>query len=79
MTQVIDFRTDPAKYRHWRVTYHGDVANLIMDVIKDRNLSAVIRPTKTQTKEVEEVAHWLEEAKGVKIKEMLPELDAVEC
>ena len=32
MTQVIDFRTDPAKYRHWRVTYHGDVANLIMDV-----------------------------------------------
>jgi len=32
MTQVMDFRTDPAKYRHWRVTYHGDVANLIMDV-----------------------------------------------
>jgi len=32
MTQVIDFRIDPAKYRHWRVTYHGDVANLIMDV-----------------------------------------------
>ena len=32
MTQVIDFRTDPAKYRHWRVTYYGDVANLIMDV-----------------------------------------------
>jgi hypothetical protein len=48
-------------------------------VIKDRNLSAVIRPTKTQTKEVEEVAHWLEEAKGVKIKEMLPELDVVEA
>ena len=32
MTQVMDFRTVPAKYRHWRVTYHGDVANLIMDV-----------------------------------------------
>ena len=32
MTQVIDFRTDPAKYRHWRVNNHGDVANLIMDV-----------------------------------------------
>ena len=32
MTHIIDFRTDPAKYRHWRVTYHGDVANLIMDV-----------------------------------------------
>ena len=54
-------------------------AGLILDVIKDRNLSAVIRPTKTQTKEVEEVAHWLEEAKGVKIKEMLPELAGIEC
>ena len=32
MTQIIDFRTDPAQYRHWRVTYHGDVVNLIMDV-----------------------------------------------
>ena len=32
MTQVIDFRTDPVKYRHWRVNNHGDVANLIMDV-----------------------------------------------
>ena len=32
MTQIIDFRTDPAQYRHWRATYHGDVANLIMDV-----------------------------------------------
>ena len=32
MTQIIDFRTDPAQYRHWRVTYHGAVANLIMDV-----------------------------------------------
>jgi hypothetical protein len=48
-----------------------------MEVIKDRNLSAVIRPTKTQTKEVEEVAHWLEEAKGVMIKDMLPEWDVV--
>tara|TARA_B110000503_G_scaffold35090_1_gene57414 strand:+ start:221 stop:418 length:198 start_codon:yes stop_codon:yes gene_type:complete len=46
-------------------------ASLIMDVIRDRNLSAVIRPTKTQTKEVQEVAHWLEEAKGVNVKEML--------
>jgi hypothetical protein len=45
-------------------------------VIKDRNLSAVIRPTKTQSKEVEEVAHWLQEAKGVNISEMLPELVA---
>ena len=32
MTKVIDFRTDPSKYRHWRVEYDGPVANLFMDV-----------------------------------------------
>jgi hypothetical protein len=52
-------------------------ANLIIDVIKDRNTSAVIRPTATQAKEVKEVANWLEEAKGVKIAKMLPELATV--
>ena len=49
-------------------------ANLIIDIVKDRNTSAVIRPTTTQAKEVKEVANWLEEAKGVKISEILPEL-----
>ncbi len=28
----IDFQTDPANYRHWRVEYDGNVARLIMDV-----------------------------------------------
>jgi benzoyl-CoA-dihydrodiol lyase len=32
MSKVIDFQTDPSKYRHWRVEYDGDVANLFMDV-----------------------------------------------
>ncbi len=32
MTQLIDFQTDPSKYRHWRVEYDGPIANLIMDV-----------------------------------------------
>ncbi len=32
MTKRIDFQTDPSQYRHWRVTYDGPVANLIMDV-----------------------------------------------
>jgi len=32
MTQVIDFQTDPSNYRHWRVEYHGETANLFMDV-----------------------------------------------
>jgi benzoyl-CoA-dihydrodiol lyase len=32
MTQVIDFQTDPSKYRHWRVEYDGEIANLFMDV-----------------------------------------------
>ncbi|QEW24841.1 2,3-epoxybenzoyl-CoA dihydrolase [Roseovarius indicus] len=38
MTKLIDFRTDPSKYRHWRVDYDGDVANLYMDVDEDGGL-----------------------------------------
>src|SRR6185437_8465472 len=29
---AIDYRTDPASYRHWRIEFDGDVACLIMDV-----------------------------------------------
>jgi benzoyl-CoA-dihydrodiol lyase len=29
---IIDFQTDPARYRHWRFEFDGDVAYLIMDV-----------------------------------------------
>mgnify|MGYP001816139191 CR=1 FL=1 len=29
---AIDFQTDPARYRHWRIAYDGDVATLFMDV-----------------------------------------------
>ncbi len=32
MSKLIDFQTDPSKYRHWRVEYDGPVANLYMDV-----------------------------------------------
>ncbi len=32
MSKVIDFQTDPSKYRHWRVAYDGAVATLTMDV-----------------------------------------------
>ena len=38
MTKVIDFQTDPSKYRHWRVEYDGPVANLIMDVDENGGL-----------------------------------------
>ncbi len=38
MTKVIDFRTEPSKYHHWRVTYSGPVANLFMDVDEDAGL-----------------------------------------
>jgi benzoyl-CoA-dihydrodiol lyase len=30
--KTIDFQTDPARYRHWRIEADGDVAYLIMDV-----------------------------------------------
>ncbi|MBY4894750.1 2,3-epoxybenzoyl-CoA dihydrolase [Rhodobacteraceae bacterium N5(2021)] len=38
MSKVIDFRTDPSKYRHWSVTYDGPVATLTMDVDEDGGL-----------------------------------------
>jgi benzoyl-CoA-dihydrodiol lyase len=28
----IDFQTEPARYRHWRIEVEGEIANLIMDV-----------------------------------------------
>ena len=52
-------------------------AKLILGVIKDRNLSAVIRPTALQSKEVRDVAHWLNEVKGVDVSGFLPELEVV--
>ncbi|MFL4469836.1 2,3-epoxybenzoyl-CoA dihydrolase [Tateyamaria armeniaca] len=38
MTKIIDFQTDPSRYRHWRVDYDGPVANLFMDVDEDGGL-----------------------------------------
>ncbi|WP_223426756.1 2,3-epoxybenzoyl-CoA dihydrolase [Tateyamaria pelophila] len=38
MSKVIDFQTDPSKYRHWRIEYDGPVANLFMDVDEDGGL-----------------------------------------
>ena len=32
MTAPIDFRTDPSRYRHWRVEHDGPVATIRMDV-----------------------------------------------
>ncbi|KIN62374.1 Benzoyl-CoA-dihydrodiol lyase [Sulfitobacter noctilucicola] len=32
MTKVIDFQTDPSKYRHWKIEYDGPIAWLSMDV-----------------------------------------------
>jgi len=38
VTQVIEFQTDPSKYRHWRVDYNGDVATVTMDVDENAGL-----------------------------------------
>ncbi len=38
MTKVIDFQTDPSRYRHWRIDYKGNIANLYMDVDEDGGL-----------------------------------------
>jgi len=34
----VDFRTDPAQYRHWRLAFDGAVATLAMDVAEDGGL-----------------------------------------
>lgn len=36
---IIDFQTDPSRYRHWRIEPDGDVAYLIMDVDQAGGLS----------------------------------------
>ncbi len=38
MDKVIDFETEPSKYRHWRVEYDGSIASLYMDVDEDAGL-----------------------------------------
>ena len=35
---MIDFQTDPSRYRHWRLELDGEVAHLIMDVDEDGGL-----------------------------------------
>ena len=35
---AIDFRTEPQRYRHWKLEFHGPVAPLIMDVDADGGL-----------------------------------------
>jgi benzoyl-CoA-dihydrodiol lyase len=32
MGKVIDFQADPSRYRHWRLVFDGEIANLFMDV-----------------------------------------------
>jgi benzoyl-CoA-dihydrodiol lyase len=37
-TAPIDFRTDPSRYKHWRMSFDGPVATLTMDVAEDGGL-----------------------------------------
>jgi benzoyl-CoA-dihydrodiol lyase len=34
----IDFQTDPSRYRHWRLSFDGDIATLCMDVDENAGL-----------------------------------------
>jgi benzoyl-CoA-dihydrodiol lyase len=36
---LVDFRTEPARYRHWRLATHGRVATLALDVREDGGLA----------------------------------------
>lgn len=35
---TVDFQIDPAHYRHWKVSYDGDIAKVVMDVNPDAGL-----------------------------------------
>jgi benzoyl-CoA-dihydrodiol lyase len=37
-TQRIDFQTEPARYRHWKLAFDGEVAHLVMDVDENAGL-----------------------------------------
>ena len=34
----VDYRTDPGRYRHWKLTFEGPVARLAMDVAEDAGI-----------------------------------------
>src|SRR5881409_2194045 len=36
---LVDFRTEPARYKHWKLSFDGPVATLAMDVREDGGLS----------------------------------------
>lgn len=38
MSKLIDFQTNPTKYRHWRVEYNDQIATLFMDVDEEGGL-----------------------------------------
>ena len=35
---MIDFRTNPSRYKHWKLTFDGPVATIAMDVKEDGGL-----------------------------------------
>src|SRR5438034_1095355 len=37
-TTIVDFRTDPKRYKHWKLAFDGPVATLVMDVREDGGL-----------------------------------------
>jgi benzoyl-CoA-dihydrodiol lyase len=34
----VDYRTDPRRYRHWKLTFEGPVARLAMDVAEEAGI-----------------------------------------
>src|SRR5215510_72081 len=38
MATRIDFQTEPARYRHWKLSFAGALAELVMDVAEDAGL-----------------------------------------
>jgi benzoyl-CoA-dihydrodiol lyase len=43
--QLIDYRTQPDRYLHWRLFFDGPVATLAMDIDEDKACSRVTSPS----------------------------------
>ena len=40
----VDYRTEPSRYRHWKLGFEGEVARLALDIAEDGGIRIEIVP-----------------------------------
>src|SRR6266487_2869982 len=61
-TTIVDFRTEPARYKHWKLAFDGPVATLAMDVREDGGLKPGYELKVNSCKFTNETRNAIEEA-----------------